>query len=485
MRYSYIVKLFPEITIKSKPVRNRMSTQLKRNLKVLLDGLADGIEVVKDWDKLEVAIPADDEWLVAEVERVLAETPGIANFSRVLSYPFVGLDDVVEKAVSHWSERLSGSTFVVRVKRSGNHDFNSTEVERYVGGGLLQQTGAAGVRMKGADYTINIEVRGQTFYLVEKTVAGLGGFPLGTQDSVVSLVSGGFDSTVASYQSIRRGLRTHFLFFNLGGRAHEVGVKEVSHYLWQRFGKSHLVRFITVPFEDVVTEILTQVDRSYMGVVLKRMMLRAAERVARELNVEALVTGESVAQVSSQTLANLAAIDQVAEIMVLRPLITMDKTDIIHTSRRIGTEDFAANMPEYCGVISVKPTTRANLEKLARAESAFAMEKLEAAIANRSDQCISRVLEDMPRQLDVEIFKTPQPGAVILDIRHPDEIDRKPLVAGSVRVEALPFFKLQSAFGGLDRETLYLLYCEKGVMSRMHAELLQEQGAGNVAVYRP
>ncbi|HAD10702.1 MAG TPA: tRNA 4-thiouridine(8) synthase ThiI, partial [Porticoccaceae bacterium] len=126
----------------------------------------------------------------------------------------------------------------------------------------------------------------------------------------------------------KRGLRTHFCFFNLGGRAHELGVKEVAWYLWQKYGASHRVKFITVPFEEVVAEILTKVTDSQMGVVLKRMMYRAAGEVARSWNVDALVTGESVAQVSSQTLPNLAVIDSVTDLLTIRPLVTMDKNDI-------------------------------------------------------------------------------------------------------------------------------------------------------------
>ncbi len=105
---------------------------------------------------------------------------------------------------------------------------------------------------------------------------------MGAQDGVLSLISGGFDSAVSSYLSMRRGLLTHFCFFNLGGDEHEIAVKEVALYLWMRYGSTHPVRFITVPFEEVVREILEKVDNSQMGVVLKRVMLRAATRVAEK-----------------------------------------------------------------------------------------------------------------------------------------------------------------------------------------------------------
>ncbi|WP_289628306.1 hypothetical protein, partial [Acinetobacter pittii] len=111
--------------------------------------------------------------------------------------------------------------------------------------------------------------------------------------------------------------------------------------------------------EEVVGEILTKVDDSYMGVTLKRMMLRAASRVAERLELDALVTGEAISQVSSQTLPNLSVIDRVTDTLVLRPLIVSHKQDIIDTARQIGTAEFARHMPEYCGVISVNPTTQA------------------------------------------------------------------------------------------------------------------------------
>lgn len=480
----FVIKLFPEITIKSTPVRKRMTRQLRENLRRLLRGLDAGIQVDQDWEKLQVMGP-DDAALTAQVSDLLARTPGIANFSRVQHFPLGDFDDILANTLAVWREKLAGHTFVLRVKRSGKHSFSSSEVERQVGGGLLQQSEAVGVSLKNPDVTVRLEIRQDELFVIEETSRGLGGFPLGSQDTVISLISGGFDSTVSSYLMTRRGLRTHYLFFNLGGRAHEVGVKEVAFYLWNKFGSSHRVRFITVPFEAVVGEILGKVRNAEMGVVLKRMMLRAATQIAGDMEVQALVTGESVAQVSSQTLANLAVIDSVTSMLVLRPLITSDKNDIIDIARAIGTEQFAASMPEYCGVISVKPTTRAREDKVAAEEANFDFAVLDQAVANKRIQNIDNVMEDDTPLAEVEIFAIPQPDAIILDIRHPDEVDVRPLkVAGSV-VQAVPFFSLQTRFKHFEQGPHYLLYCDKGVMSRLHAELLVEQGFKNVAVYRP
>ena len=171
--------------------------------------------------------------------------------------------------------------------------------------------------------------------------------------------------------------------------------------------------------------------------------------------------------------------------LTIRPLITMDKNDIIDVARRIGTEGFAANMPEYCGVISVKPTTRARPERIEHEERHFDFGVLEKAIADRREENIDEMMDNIVGLPVVEVFSSPQPDMVILDIRHPDEILRKPLRAGAVQVRAEPFFSLQNRFKNLDQDRRYLLYCDKGVMSQLHAELLREEGFENVSLYKP
>ena len=134
-------------------------------------------------------------------------------------------------------------------------------------------------------------------HLIGERIDGLGGFPIPTQETVLSLLSGGFDSGVASYEFIRRGARTHFCFFNLGGDAHEVAVRQIAYFLWKKYSSSHPIKFISVDFAPIVDDILTNVDNGQMGVVLKRQMLRAAARVAHYVKAQALVTGEAIGQV--------------------------------------------------------------------------------------------------------------------------------------------------------------------------------------------
>lgn len=481
----FIVKVFSEIIIKSPPVRKRFIKQLRDNLRKLLADVGVAVDVQRDWEKIEILAENADESVIAKVSEVLAHTPGIANFSLIKAYPVGDLDDIFQKVLPHWRDQLEGKTFCVRARRHGNHSFTSTEVERYVGGGLLQHSNAKGVDLHNPDIVVPLEIKWDRLFVISDKSQGLGGFPLGAQDPVLSLISGGFDSTVSTYLCIKRGLRAHYCFFNLGGRAHEIGVKEVSYYLWNKYGSSHRVKFVTVPFEEVVKEILEKVDNSYMGVTLKRMMLRAAEVVAESLEIPALVTGESVAQVSSQTLVNLNVIDRATDMVVLRPLATMDKGDIINLSRKIGTETFAAQMPEYCGVISVNPTTRAKLHRVEQEEAKFDMAVLERAIAERRSQNIDEIVAELDADLSVPVVGEVNAGQIVIDIRHPDEEEINPLLLEGVEVLKIPFYLLNNKFSTLEQNAQYYLYCQKGVMSQLHAANLKDAGNLNVGVYRP
>ncbi|MCO7513281.1 tRNA 4-thiouridine(8) synthase ThiI [Pseudomonas guariconensis] len=480
-----IVKVFPEITIKSRPVRKRFIRQLSKNIRLVLKDLDPELVVDGVWDNLEVVTRVEDEKVQREMVERLTCTPGIAHFLQVEEYPLGDFDDIVAKCKEHFGPLLAGKRFAVRCKRGGHHDFTSMDVDRYVGSQLRQQCGAAGIDLKHPEVEVRLEIRDQRLYVVHTRHPGIGGYPLGALEQTLVLMSGGFDSTVAAYQMMRRGLMTHFCFFNLGGRAHELGVMEVAHYLWKKFGSSQRVLFISVPFEEVVGEILGKVDNSYMGVTLKRMMLRAAAKVAERLEIDALVTGEAISQVSSQTLPNLAVIDQATDKLVLRPLLASHKQDIIDTAYQIGTAEFAKHMPEYCGVISVNPTTCAKPHRVAHEENQFDMAVLERALERARFISIDHVIDELGQDIEVEEVSEALPGQIILDIRHPDAQEDEPLVLEGIEVQALPFYALNSRFKHLDANRQYLLYCDKGVMSRLHAHHLLSEGHANVRVYRP
>ena len=480
----FIIKLFPEITIKSQSVRLRFIKILTSNIRNVLKDLAEDVAVVRHWDYLEVRVKKEE--LGEGVADRLTRIPGIHHILQVEERAFTDLHNIYEQTFEMYAASLENKTFCVRAKRRGKHPFSSIELERYVGGGLNQHIPSAKVKLTHPDVTVNLEVEDDKLILVVRRLEGIGGFPIGTQEDVLSLISGGFDSGVSSYMLMRRGCRVHYCFFNLGGAAHEIGVKQVAHYLWNRFGSSHKVRFVAVNFEPVVAEILEKVDDGQMGVVLKRMMVRAASRVAERYGVQAIVTGEALGQVSNQTLTNLRMIDNATDTLVLRPLISHDKETIINLARQIGTEDFARTMPEFCGVISKNPTVKAVKEKIEAEEEKFDFAILDDVVLNAQNMDIRVIAQQSEQQVtEVEMVSELSATDVVLDIRSPDEQEAHPLKIEGTEVRTLPFYKLSTQFGDLPAETTYLLYCDRGVMSRLQALYLAEQGYTNVKVYRP
>ena len=478
----FIIKLFPEIMIKSDSVRKRFIKVLTGNIRNVLNKHDDTLAVVRHWDYIEVRskLPENRPHLIELLQRI----PGIHHFLEVDEKPFTDLHDIFEQTLQEVGTQLENKTFCVRVKRKGKHNFSSIEAERYIGGGLNQHIATAKVKLTNPDVTVRIDIEHDKMMLVKARHAGIGGYPIGTQEDVLSLISGGFDSGVSSYMLIRRGSRVHYCFFNLGGAAHEIGVKQMAYHIWNRFSPSHKVRFIAINFEAVVGEILEKIDSSQMGVVLKRMMVRAASKIAERFAIQAILTGEALGQVSSQTLTNLRLIDEVSETLVLRPLISHDKEQIIATAKEIGTDDIAKSMPEFCGVISKNPTVKAVREKIVAEELNFDFSILENAVQNAQYLDIREIAEQTERDVvQVDAVSVLTEDDVILDIRSPEETDENPLRLEGQNVTLLPFYKLSSQFASLDQSKTYLLYCERGVMSKLQALYLKENGFNNVKVF--
>jgi len=475
----FILKLFPEIMVKGSSAKRQMVGQLYNNLLKLMGEIHSDIAVRKFSDKVEVVTPIE---VVDHVRIRLLNTSGIEQVLEALQFDnMMTLDTIKEKVCEIVTSGIKDKTFVVRAKRTGTHAFNSSEMERVVGGYTLAHSSAKGVDLHHPEVTVRIELINNQLNIITQKHVGLGGYPIGTQGDVLSLMSGGFDSTVASYLTMKRGLKTHFIFFNLGGIAHEIGVKQVSFFLWNKFGASHRVKIISVPFDDVLTEIFRSTPETYMGVTLKRLMLMASEKIAKEMEIDALVTGESVAQVSSQTLRNLALIDQASSMLILRPLATMNKPEIIDIASKIGTQKFAENMPEYCGVISKNPITHGSFKRMEREAKRFDYSVLDKAVEDAKSIYVDEVIDDVTTDTAIEVITEVNNDFIVIDIRGEQEP-----IALSCETLNIPFHKLKTEFKKLPQDKEYLLYCEKGVMSQLHAQYLRDsEKRENVRVYRP
>lgn len=476
----FILKFFPEIMVKGNTAKRQMISQLYNNLHNMLHRISKEVAIKKFFDKIEVVTPIE---FVVEVRQKLLDTPGIEQVLEALQFDQVTTLEQIKEIVNvQMAHTIQEKTFVVRAKRSGTHDFKSPQIEQTVGGYMLSQNPNAKVDLHKPEVVINLELVNNQLNIITQKYRGLAGFPLGTQGDILSLMSGGFDSTVASYLTMKRGVKTHFIFFNLGGLAHEIGVKQVAFYLWNRFGSSHNVSFISVPFEDVVTEIFQSTAQSYMGVTLKRLMLKAAQAIAKEMKIDALLTGESVAQVSSQTLRNLALIDQACGMLVLRPLSTMNKPEIMDIANDIGTKRFAESMPEYCGVISQNPVTHGSYERMEKEAKKFDYTVLDKAVENASKIYVSDIVADINEIGKIDVVTDLSSGEyTVIDIRQGDAC-----IETSCETLKIPFHKLKNEFKKLPQDKEYLFYCDKGILSQLHAQYLRDaENYNNIKVYRP
>ncbi|OCL95804.1 tRNA uracil 4-sulfurtransferase ThiI [Aliarcobacter thereius] len=475
----FIIKFFTEIMIKGDRAKKQMINQLFVNLTKISDDISKQIVLKKFFDKIELVCPLE---FVDILREKLLCTSGIEQVLEAIQIDNMHTLDYIKVEVNKYMGHLiKDKTFVVRAKRVGTQDFKSTNIEQTVGGYILANNPSNGVDLRNADITINLELEHSKLNIITKKYYGMGGFPLGTQGEILSLMSGGFDSTVASYLSMKRGLKTHFIFFNLGGTAHEIGVKQVAWYLWNKFSSSHKLNFITISFENVVEQIFKDVSPSYMGVMLKRLMIQAAQKVASELKIDAIITGESVAQVSSQTLRNLRLIDDASETLILRPLAFMSKPEIMDIATKIGTKKFAEAMPEYCGVISQNPVTAGSFDRVEKEARAFDYSVLDEAVKNMKLKSIDEVLDDVCEVGTLEVVNNLLKNDIVIDIRQSDDI-----IKLDCEVLKIPFYSLKKEFKKLDKEKTYLLYCDKGVLSQLHGQYLKDEaGYTNIKVYRP
>ena len=480
----FLVKFFPEIAIKSKPVRRQLTSTLKRNLKLALSEVDDSIKVVSYWDHLEVFSETDDALIIHKTAKRLKQVPGVESFYEVTSSKYTDFESIYLAVKDYYKNIIPGKRFASRTKRDQKVPFKSMELDRYIGERILKDFPDTKVDLTNPEMTIALTVKMTECYIMGPRQKGVNGAPVSSQEKVLSLISGGFDSAVASYKMIRNGCKVDYLFFNLGGYAHEIGVKEVSKYLAKTYSAGYQAKFISINFEEIVKELLTNVHHRYRGIILKRLMYRVAESLIKKGQYYGFVTGESIGQVSSQTLVNLNVISQVTSELIMRPLLTMDKEEIIAIADKIETSDFAKNMPEYCAVVSEKPATAAKLEDVLSEEENFNFKLLEKTFNERNEISIKKFEVDSSLSDQIEITSFLQKDDQIIDIRDDEKIAKNPNVLEKYDHLKIPFYSLYQKFATLDKRKNYLLYCDNGTTSKLMAINLKEQGYTNVKVYK-
>jgi tRNA uracil 4-sulfurtransferase len=461
-----LVRLSGEVSTKARSTRRAFATRLAQNLRDALasEGVAGSVE--RRYDRILV-------WLERpEGARALARVFGLQSLSLAERHPAERLEDVVEAGARLFGAAVVGRRFAVRARRVGERGtppFRARDVEIALGERL--RPAAARVDLTSPEVTVGVEIYEGHAYFFSEWLPGPGGLPLGVEGRAVSLVSGGFDSAVASWQLLRRGVRLDYVFCNLGGATHRLGALRVMKVVADAWSYGARPRLHCVDFAEVVRDLQERAEPRYWQVILKRLMLRAGEAVAHGGGAAALVTGDSLGQVSSQTLQNLSVISEVTRLPILRPLVGLNKEEIIAQARHIGTAPLSAVVQEYCALVPQRPATHAKLEAIREQEAGLDPRLLDAAVAAREIVDLRAVDPEDSGMPELEIRSVPE-GAMLIDLRSRAEFASWHY-PGSAQLD---FPRALAAFPSFGRDRTYVLVCTHGLKSAHLAELMRREG---------
>ena len=468
-RQLLLVRFSGDITTKAEATRKRFLQRMARNIKDALKTSGAQHTVTRTRDRIFVSLEGKDiERGATDLQRIF----GIQSLAPVKELAWDSLEGLVRDAEIFFRDRVQKRLFAVRARRVGERGslpFRSGEVERALGTALLP--GAAGVKLRDPDVTVALEIMPGTAYLFHERLAGPGGVPLGVESRGIAMISGGFDSPVAAWLMMKRGVALDYVLCNLGGRQQQLETLTVCKALADRWSFGTRPHLHVINFEGVTRALQDHVSTRLWQVVLKRFMMRAGQFIAEERDAQALITGEVVAQVSSQTLPNLAVISSATHLPILRPLVGFNKDEIIGQARAIGTHDLSAQVGEYCALVPSRPATRTTENRVSAEEASIDPSILQRALAERTVYDLRALDITTLDQPGLQIDHVPD-GAIVLDLRSKSGYQGWHYPGALF----LDFANALRAYSQLDRSQEYVLYCEFGLKSGHLAELMQNEG---------
>lgn len=374
MQYSEIMVRYGELSTKGKN-RMRFINKLKRTIQDVLSIYPD-VTVTADRDRGHVYLNGTDYHQVANS---LKEIFGIQAFSPV--YKVEKDLETLKKAVQEIMTDLyhDGLTFKITAKRS-DHDFelDSRELNLYLGNSVFDVLPNIKAQMKLPDVNLKVEVRQEAIYISHEEIRGAGGLPVGTAGKGMLMLSGGIDSPVAGYLALKRGVDIEAVHFASPPYTSPGALKK-AHDLTRKLTKfGGNLQFIEVPFTEIQEEIKDKAPEAYLMTLTRRFMMRITDRIREERGGLAIINGESLGQVASQTMESMAAINAVTNTPVLRPVVTMDKLEIIDIAQKIDTFDISILPFEDCCTIFApdRPKTNPKLKNVEQYEARLDVEGL-------------------------------------------------------------------------------------------------------------
>lgn len=394
VKWKEILIRYGELSTKGKN-RRSFTGRLRDNLRYAFTDLED-VQIIMERDRmfLRTEVKATMDEMVKRLPSIF----GIHSFSPVASCA-VDLDEMKQLASEILSEMETvGQTFKVTVKRSNkSFELDTNETQYAIGSHVLRQFDGLKVHMKNPTINLRIEIRDDAVYMMADVISGAGGMPIGSNGKSVLMLSGGIDSPVAGYQLLKRGVRLDAIHFYSPPYTSEQSLEKVKDLADQlsRFGAS--VKLHIIPFTAIQEEIKKQIPDNVTMTTTRRMMLKIADKVREESGALAIITGESLGQVASQTLESMTAINEVTTTPVLRPLIAYDKQDIIEIAQKINTYNISIRPYDDCCTIfaSSSPKTKPKLEKVTFYESFSSFDDMvEHAVANKEVHVFPKKKED-------------------------------------------------------------------------------------------
>ncbi|WP_188453399.1 tRNA uracil 4-sulfurtransferase ThiI [Virgibacillus oceani] len=366
MQYDHILIRYGEMALKGKNIK-KFIVKLQENIRHKLKDFPD-VKVKRTQGRMFVLLHGQNPEPILERCKDIF---GIQSLSLAIK---VGNDEdkIKEAALFALNSSEKVKTFKVSVKRI-NKDFpvRSQEMNRLVGGHLLINTEGFTVDVHNPDLEVKIEIRNEATYITSSVIAGSGGLPVGTSGKSLLLLSGGIDSPVAGYLAMKRGVEIEAIHFHSPPFTSERAKQKVLDLAQKltRYGNS--VNVHLVPFTKLQQQIFKDIPDGYAMTVMRRMMLRISEAVCRNENILSMTNGESLGQVASQTMESMNVINEVTNYPLIRPLVAMDKNDIIKVSRKINTYDISIRPYEDCCTIFVpkSPKTKPKRDKVNYFES--------------------------------------------------------------------------------------------------------------------
>ncbi|KUE93670.1 tRNA uracil 4-sulfurtransferase ThiI [Streptococcus gallolyticus] len=380
MQYSEIMVRYGELSTKGKN-RMRFINKLKHNMKHVLSIYPD-VRVVADRDRAHIYLNGTDYVPVAES---LKQIFGIQGFSP--SYKVEKNLETIKKAVQDVMKDVyhEGLTFKITSKRSDhNFEMDSRELNQYLGSAVFEVLPDIQAQMKGPDVNLKVEIREEAAYLSYENIKGAGGLPVGTAGRGMLMLSGGIDSPVAGYLALKRGVDIEAVHFASPPYTSPGALKKAQDLTRKltKFGGN--IDFIEVPFTEIQEEIKEKAPEAYLMTLTRRFMMRITDLIREERNGLVIINGESLGQVASQTLESMRAINAVTATPVIRPVVTMDKLEIIDIAQKIDTFDISIQPFEDCCTIFApdRPKTNPKIKNVEQYEKRMDVEGLvERAVA--------------------------------------------------------------------------------------------------------